>query len=754
MKKKGFTLIELLAVLVILAIIALIAVPIILRIINDAKTQTNRRSEEIYKNAVKLAIVQEEMNSNEKIAGTCNIQNNGNLMCGTKEVKVPIDPSSNHGISGIVKIDGNKITFENLVMSNSEGESQIALTNSVCSETYTAPAGLEGEGTKTNPYKISSCDDLIYFRNKVNAAENIVGLTNGTQNGKNVLANNAVYSQTANIDLTKISPWVPIGTETNPFKGTYFGNNATMKNLMAINGSLSANGFFGYVLGGTYENLKFDGGKVVCGGNFCGYLIARMYENTEEATLNISNIEVNGTFDGNRQSDHGGLLGSIYGSKVILKINNVKNTSENSAGVSGGIGSRIDVKELIVDKAINTSKIDNQGRNNLGGLFGYVSADKIKISNSSNSGIISGYMAMEYVGGLIGFATNGNVEITNSKNTGSVVAKQYAGGLIGECGFIKGLNITNSGNSATISSVSHSGGLIGYISGSQSENNSSFDSVSNTGEVIVMTYRAGGLIGELNNLKVNINKSSNTGNLSGQQYLGGLIGSNYSSAVEIRESYTKNSFTQTGGNTSNFGGLLASGDANVYDSYSISDMTVTSGGEVGGLGAISTISLENSYAVTNISNDMSTSTSNTTIYGIGSYVQDAKNSVVNLIVNVNNTSTNSYGVISYGLGYELKSNSTIKNINVVGSTTIQNLDSSLLQKYGLLGSASASNISFENAKYLNTFASVGIKGESTDRSGISTITSSPNYLNVINVNKKFKADTNNKNGGYPLLSWQ
>lgn len=46
MNKKGFTLIELLAVIVILAIIALIATPIILGIINDAKSSAKDRSAE------------------------------------------------------------------------------------------------------------------------------------------------------------------------------------------------------------------------------------------------------------------------------------------------------------------------------------------------------------------------------------------------------------------------------------------------------------------------------------------------------------------------------------------------------------------------------------------------------------------------------------------------------------------------------------------------------------------------------------
>ena len=55
MKKRGFTLVELLAVIVILAIIALIAVPIVLNIINDSKSSSQKESINMYGKAVEEA---------------------------------------------------------------------------------------------------------------------------------------------------------------------------------------------------------------------------------------------------------------------------------------------------------------------------------------------------------------------------------------------------------------------------------------------------------------------------------------------------------------------------------------------------------------------------------------------------------------------------------------------------------------------------------------------------------------------------
>ena len=67
MKNKGFTLIELLAVIVILAIIALIATPIILGIINDARTQARKRSAELAYTGVEYAITSYMYSNNGQV---------------------------------------------------------------------------------------------------------------------------------------------------------------------------------------------------------------------------------------------------------------------------------------------------------------------------------------------------------------------------------------------------------------------------------------------------------------------------------------------------------------------------------------------------------------------------------------------------------------------------------------------------------------------------------------------------------------
>ncbi len=75
MKKKGFTLIELLAVILILAIIAVIVTPIISKIIDEAKTQADKRSAEKFIRAAQTFYVESQVDEGKKSLLGTNIIN-------------------------------------------------------------------------------------------------------------------------------------------------------------------------------------------------------------------------------------------------------------------------------------------------------------------------------------------------------------------------------------------------------------------------------------------------------------------------------------------------------------------------------------------------------------------------------------------------------------------------------------------------------------------------------------------------------
>ena len=113
---QGFTLIELLAVIVILAIIALIATPIVLNIIDDTKESSQLRSAEFYLDAVEQAIAKQMMDDTTFKPTSCEIQDNGNLKCDEKEVKVEVNGEMPSG--GYITIENGKIKDLQLVLNN------------------------------------------------------------------------------------------------------------------------------------------------------------------------------------------------------------------------------------------------------------------------------------------------------------------------------------------------------------------------------------------------------------------------------------------------------------------------------------------------------------------------------------------------------------------------------------------------------------------------------------------------------------
>ena len=113
--------------------------------------------------------------------------------------------------------------------------------------TFNTP--MTGSGTETDPYQISTADQLKLFRDIVN------GAGGQTQN------RGAYAVLTANIDLNN-EPWTPIGnyTEGNQiyYEGTFDGGGYTISGLN-VTGKFRCASLFGAVKGGTIKNLTVAG---------------------------------------------------------------------------------------------------------------------------------------------------------------------------------------------------------------------------------------------------------------------------------------------------------------------------------------------------------------------------------------------------------------------------------------------------------------------------------------------------------------
>ncbi len=159
-------------------------------------------------------------------------------------------------------------------------------------ETVEDTANLPGKGTKYDPYRIDSTEALCRFRDNVNRGYSYYG---------------AYVRQTADLDLSGIENWVPIGifgTE-NLFEGYYDGAGHTISNL-TIHAPGENVGLFG-ILGGTVVNLGVPSGTIE------GNCIGTIASHSGHSGARIVNCYSGAALIGNRM---GGMADNFDGAMI------------------------------------------------------------------------------------------------------------------------------------------------------------------------------------------------------------------------------------------------------------------------------------------------------------------------------------------------------------------------------------------------------------------------------------------------------
>lgn len=213
------------------------------------------------------------------------------------------------------------------------------------------------------------------------------------------------------------SNWTPIGTSTYIFKGSFYGENKTIKTLRT---NASYAGLFGYVDGSVIENINIQGyayvdpntgaisndGATVYGSSYIGGLVGF----AKNATINKCHVAaiVNGT---------GSYVGGICGKSVGTKFEN--------CDFSGKVIATVDYA---------------------GGICGYAT-DVDSIISCTNAGTVSG---ASYVGGIVGksdnnsvikFCNNGGNVSSTTEITGGICGNMDNSSLINYCVSSGGVNI-------------------------------------------------------------------------------------------------------------------------------------------------------------------------------------------------------------------------------------------------------------------------------------------------------------------------
>ena len=149
------------------------------------------------------------------------------------------------------------------------------------------------------------------------------------------------------------------------------------------------------------------------------------------------------------------------------------------------------------------------------GLFGY------SYRSISNVGVVDSYFTgQHYTGAILGAGNSctisncwtDNVRVFGGSFVGGIVGWMYGGG---------GFTVTDCHNAAPVFGWGSVGGIIGY---SNCERGNVITGCSNSGSITSDGSAAGGIIGE-SSYAAAIKTCYNTGNISGGEYVGGIVGS-------------------------------------------------------------------------------------------------------------------------------------------------------------------------------------------------------------------------------------
>ena len=258
-----------------------------------------------------------------------------------------------------------------------------------------AEGTLSGDGSASNPYLISSADDLKAFRDRVNAGENP-----------------ACAKLTADIDLEG-EEWTPITSLIGYLDGD--GHTISNLTLRGGTGTYSSPANIGLIgeLNGSIINLNVDNVDITEGiGNYnnVGALVGKIEDGS---TSKIDNCTVGGTITGKDSGYSPYYIGGLVGYNATnLAINNCISKVEMTCGRSGYIG----------------------------GLLGSaIYAEKISISNSA---VIGNLTSDNYGGGFVGFINGGNPELDVNN---SLVAGKLSGTRVGGIayfGYVSSITVT------------------------------------------------------------------------------------------------------------------------------------------------------------------------------------------------------------------------------------------------------------------------------------------------------------------------
>lgn len=279
-------------------------------------------------------------------------------------------------------------------------------------------------------YQIGTAEQLAWFANAVNS---------GSQSIKGKL--------TADIQLnasgSTANRWTPIGTQTNPFKGTFDGDGHTVSGVY-VDTTSDYVGFFGNVVIPHEDDPNAELPDVVT----AEYIM-------QVSAVSISNLKIiDATVKGGYYA--GGIVG--YGENLGISNCSFSGSVVSSGNSAGGIVGW-SYYNTVISQCSSTGSVS--GKQRVGGITGYLNGSSVVVKSYSDM-TVSGTMN---VGGIVGTSSSSFIE--GCFFLGSVSADDRIGGLIGYALFSK---VYDSYVIAPVTSGgTEVGGAVGVVYGSEFE---------------------------------------------------------------------------------------------------------------------------------------------------------------------------------------------------------------------------------------------------------------------------------------------
>lgn len=430
---------------------------------------------------------------------------------------------------------------------------------------------LEGAGTESDPYRLSTTRDLLAMK---------PALVGGQM---------TYFKLMNDIDMSSIENWDPLNPDEPYDLGIVFdGGGHSLKNLKSKEKHYSS--FFGVLYGKCY-NVKFVDAEIVSASN-SGAGIIGGYIGTGGKPAIVSEVEASGiiTCNGKGQSV-GGLGGNareatIENCTVNVTVSNPMGDGSNRTATGGVVGKTIDsavkIKNCIVRGVVEITK----GINNTytGGIVGWQSAAGAEITGCEVYATVKS--AGERVGGIVGHYQGGT--LSGCKFYGEVnAASRLAGGIAGITSSAS--IIENCLSSGKIVCKNYVGGIVGMNENTLAVRRCESSSTINCSDNV------GGILGISKNDKVaTIEDCVFSGNMTAGQRVGGIVG-DLGKGSSVRRCYVSGNITGwcgVGGIVGRAGGLVWNANGNGYDNTIESciawfdNITATRGDENGGSSGI------------------------------------------------------------------------------------------------------------------------------------------------------------------------